>query len=92
MKWSGEWRRPRRIQRELVLGVAAIEAARTLEELVVAALLDDAAVVEHDHPVRMFDRREPVGNDQRGATLEQSLERFLDQRFGFGIPRWVCRS
>src|SRR5687768_8320945 len=41
------------------------------EELVVGALLDDPAVLQHHDPARLADRRQAVGDDDRGAPGEQ---------------------
>jgi hypothetical protein len=56
-------------------------------QLVVAALLDDAALVHHHDPVRSPDRRKAVGDDQRGTGGHQPVERILDQPLAFGIQR-----
>ena len=57
------------------------------QELVVRALLDDAAVLEHDDQVGVADRRQPVGDDERGAAGEQEPERPLDLPLGADVDR-----
>ena len=47
-------------------------------QLVVRALLDDPAVLEHDDQVGVADRREPVRDDERRAAREQLAQRALD--------------
>ena len=47
-----------------------VEPARR-EQLVVRALLDDLAVLEDDDQVGVADRREPVGDDERGPAVQQ---------------------
>src|SRR6266850_903797 len=56
-------RRPAAVE----LGVAAAES----EQLVVGALLDDAAVLEHDDRARVADRRQAVGDDERRAAVKE---------------------
>jgi hypothetical protein len=46
----------------------------------VRALLDDLAVLEHDDQVGVADRREAVGDDERGPAREQPVQRLLDRR------------
>ena len=51
------------------------------------ALLDDAAVLEHDDQVGIADRREPVRDDERGSVLEQQMQRLLDLSLGADVDR-----
>src|SRR5438128_2427532 len=51
-----------------------------VEQLVVGSLLDDPAVLEHDDPACVADRREPVGDDDRGSVRHQPAQSLLDQR------------
>ena len=71
-------------------GPAAVElgvAPAALEELVVRALLDDGPVLEHDDQVRAADGREAVGDDERGAAVEQAPQRVLDPALGGDVDR-----
>ena len=51
------------------------------------ALGDDPAVVEHDDLVRQRDRREAVGDHERGAPRHRLGERQLDALLGGGVHR-----
>ena len=51
------------------------------------ALLDDAAVLEHDDQVGVADRRQAVGDDERRAVGEQHAERALDLPLGADVDR-----
>src|SRR5579875_1817732 len=53
-----------------------------LEQLAVAALLDDPAVLEHDDPGRPLDRREPMGDHDRRAAGQQPAQSLLDHPLG----------
>ena len=50
-----------------------------------AAVLHHLPLVQHDNPVHMANRAEPVRDDDAGATLEQPLQRVLDQPLGGGV-------
>src|SRR5579859_3270139 len=63
------------------LPVAALE----VEQLLVAALLDHLAVLEHDDSGGVPDRREPVGDHDRRATGKQPPQALLDQRLGVDV-------
>ena len=67
--------------RAVELGVLAVEC----EEFVVRALLDDAAVVEHDDRVGGADGRQPVGDHQGGPSVQRRVERGLHGGFGTGV-------
>src|SRR6188472_1635 len=63
----------------------AVEArvgAGRLNQLVVAALLGDAAVFEDDNLAGAADRREAVGDDDCGAARQQSFQALLDRFLG----------
>ena len=45
------------------------------------ALFGDEPLVEHDDAVGVAHRRQPVGDDHRGATPQRMFERFLHMRF-----------
>ena len=50
------------------------------EQLGVRPELDDLAVVDDGDPVGAHRRREPVGDEDRSAALEQRVEAVLDLR------------
>ncbi len=58
-----------------------------LEQLLVGAAFNDAAMVHHQHLVGMLDGRQPVRDDQRGAFGHQALQRVLHQALGFVVQR-----
>src|SRR5688500_9006363 len=62
----------RRIQRELQLGQAAVEAAPA-HQIGVPAFLDDAAVVHHQNATGALHGGEAMGDDEGGATLREAL-------------------
>ena len=51
------------------------------------ALLDDPAVLEHDDQVGVADRREAVGDDERGPAVQEAAERPLDLLLGADVDR-----
>src|SRR5690606_34615990 len=59
----------------------AVRAARGEQRPVVTGL-HDPAVVEHDEPVGVLDGGEPVCDDDRGASLEDNIQPFLDLGLG----------
>src|SRR6266852_2045803 len=65
------------------LGIDAAER----QELVVLALLREAAVLENDDLVRVADRAQPVSDGDDGATLHQAVEGLQDELLGLGIQR-----
>ena len=60
-----------------VLVQAPVVAAQR-EELLVRALLDDPAVLEHDDLAGALDRGEAVGDDDSGAARQQAPQAGLD--------------
>ena len=56
-----------------------------VEQLVVRALLDDPAAVEHDDPAGLADRRQAVGDDDRRAAREQPAQAGLDAALGVQV-------
>src|ERR1700742_468821 len=68
---SSPWRGRRREGRH------GCPLARTTlcEELIVGAALDDGAVVDGEDDVGVTDRREPVGDGDGGAALDERHER-----------------
>src|SRR5262249_12844015 len=61
-------------------------AAQT-QELVVRALLDDAAALEHDQPVHAGDGREPVGDRDHDLAGHQGAEARLDRGLDLAVER-----
>ena len=57
------------------------------DELLMRALLDDAAVLNDHDAVAGFDGREPVRNDKAGAALAQHAQRLLDAALRFRVER-----
>ena len=49
------------------------------------ALLDDAAVLEHDDPPGLADRGEAVGDHDRGAAGQQAAQAVLDAPLGVQV-------
>ena len=49
------------------------------------ALLDDPTRLQHHDLVGRPDRRQPVGDDQCGPTLERHEQRLLHRGLGFGV-------
>ena len=68
-------------------GATARRSGRLREQLAVAALLDDAAVVEHDQPVHLRDGGEPVRDGDHGLAGHQRVEARLDRGFDFAVER-----
>jgi hypothetical protein len=62
----------------------SIETAAA-EQLVVGTGLDDPAFTEHDDPIGMADRGQPVSDDEYRAILHQPVDRLLDQALRLGI-------
>src|SRR5207237_8223575 len=74
------------VLRDAVLLVVqlTVPAARR-EQLLVRAALDDLAVLEHENLVRALNRRQPVGDDERRASLSQRLQAVLDHRLALAV-------
>ena len=51
------------------------------------ALLDDAAMIDHQDTVAVLHGGKPVRDHDAGAIAHQSTERLLHKRFAFGIER-----
>src|SRR6202521_1722191 len=64
-----------------------VVAAAAGDQLLVAAGLDDAAVLDHADLLRRDHRLQAVGDDERGAGGAQVVERPLHLAFRFGIKR-----
>src|SRR5690606_24719028 len=54
-------------------------------QLGVSAALDDPAVIEHEDLVSALDRRQPVRDDERRATLSQTTQSVPDQRLALAV-------
>src|SRR5205814_4802514 len=79
-------RRHRALVDELPRVEAVVEAAAR-EELRVRALLDDAAPVEDQDPVRALDRRQPVRDHDRRAATHQTVKGLLNEEFALVVER-----
>ena len=55
----------------LQVAVKAVVKSRQFHQLVVGALLDDVAVLEHVDPVGLAHGTEAVGDDDGGAPLQE---------------------
>ena len=62
-------------------------SSELLEQVLVVAVRDDAAVVEHDDLIGQRDRREAVGDHERRAPGHRLVERELDALLGRGVDR-----
>ena len=54
-------------------------------QLLMIAILGNLPAVEHQHAVRLFHRRQAMGNDQRGAAMEKFRHRLVQVVLGGGI-------
>ena len=52
-----------------------------------AALFDDAALVQHHDPVHRGDGRQPVGDGDHGLALHHAVQRVLDRRLDLAVQR-----
>ena len=59
--------------------------ALLLDELVVGATLDDAALLQHHDAVGVLHCAQPVGDDKGGAAGHQGVHALLDQGLGAGV-------
>ena len=82
---NGHLRRNRR-QFHLALIQLAIKPF-ALHQLLVAAAFGDTAVIKDNDFIRIANRTQAVGDDQRRAPLEHSFQGLLDQVLGLGIHR-----
>ena len=48
-------------------------------------LLAQFALVENENAVGVLNGAQPVRDDERGAALEQTVERFANQNLGLGV-------
>src|SRR5512132_2505412 len=80
---SGDLDGRRRELRVVQVGVGAAPG----QQVIVVALLDDAAVLHDQDDVGIPDGREPVGDHEAGALRAQSRHGPLDQHLGTGVDR-----
>ncbi len=66
---------------QLVVQAAAINQPGMI------TLFHHAAVFKHQNPVGLLHRREPVGNDQRGAAGQKPGQRLMQLPLGGGVQR-----
>ena len=66
---------------------AAARRGRPREQLVVRAVLDDPALVDHEDQVGVDDRRQPVRDHERRPADHQPLERVEDDGLGPRVDR-----
>ena len=59
----------------------------SLHQLVVVAHFHDAATVHHHQPVGLAQGAQAVGDGDRGPSLDQVIQRFLDFLFSLSIDR-----
>src|SRR5688572_5948640 len=57
------------------------------QELTVRSPFHHAAALEHEDLRRMLDGREPMRDDEHRATLEQAIDRLLDETLGLRVQR-----
>ena len=57
------------------------------EQAPVVALLDDAAVIDHEQAVHRGDRRQAVRDRHHRLAFHQPIEALLDRRLDFGVER-----
>ena len=68
-----------------------VEAARGIGgEVFARAVLDEAAVVEHDDLIDPVERRQAVGDDDRGAAGEQPIGGRDEPDLGLGVQAAGC--
>src|SRR5688572_22212705 len=61
--------------------------AAMAQQLLVSALLDDLAGIEHHEPVHARDRREPMRDRDDGLALHQVEELLLDRELDLAVER-----
>src|SRR3989442_6369692 len=77
----------RGLMRAVLQLVEPVVHAALREEVAVSSYLDDSTFVEHGDAVYVLDRREAVGDDDRGPPEHQLRERVLDQMLGLRVDR-----
>lgn len=70
-----------------LFGVERVVMAPLPDQFRVRAVLGDAAVLDNQDAVGLFDGRQPVGDDKAGPARHYRLHTLLDERFGQRIDR-----
>ena len=65
--------------------IQAIVNAALRQQFLVRALFAEASLVEHQDAVGVLNSAQAMGDDQRGASQEQAVERVADEHFGLGV-------
>src|SRR5687768_2779242 len=68
-----------------MLHQAPVQPIAVLHELSVAAALDDATPLEHEHAICPNHGGKSMSNDEGGASPHQALERLFDQMLALGV-------
>ena len=66
-------------------GIQLVVHALFLQQFFVIAAFDDAAAVQDQYLVGVFDGGQSMGNDEDGAAFHQGIHAPLDDLFGTGI-------
>lgn len=61
--------------------VELVVRALFCHQFVVGSLLENLSVVDHENPVRIFNSRKTVRNDERGTALQQAFDSLLHLNF-----------
>lgn len=61
--------------------VELVVRALLCHQFVVGSLLENLSVVDHENPVRIFNSRKTVRNDERGTALQQAFDSLLHLNF-----------
>ena len=72
------------VSRELAVVQCGVTAA-AFQQFMMVAVLDDVTMFHIQNQVRVTDRRQPVRDDEAGASCHQSCHGFADFRLGPGI-------
>ena len=65
--------------------IEAVVNASLTEQFLMGALLAQASFVEDENAVGILDGAQAVGDDDRGASGEKTIQGFANHHFGFGI-------
>jgi hypothetical protein len=65
--------------------VKTVIETTTGKQFFMCATFDDFTLFEHDNLIGSLDRGETMRDNERGPSLHQSLQRFLNETFGFVI-------
>ena len=58
-----------------------------VHQFAVGTCFHKAAFVQNEDAIGPLDRRETMGDDERGSAFHQLLQRLLDQSFRFAVER-----